>query len=124
MANKVMNVATGEVTVDEGFVAPSFEPTLEQRRAVAVLSRFDFASAAASATYVTWDEAAQWAAGNSLPAQVQAVIDALPSEQQGPAMLDALARPEIRRNGDLMPALATAFATDDAGLDALFDITA
>jgi len=95
---------------------------LERARREAVLSRFDFAAAAAQAEFVTFAEAAQWAAGNALPALVQGVIDALPSEEQGPAMLDALARPNIRRNGALMPALAAAFSTNDAGLDALFGI--
>ncbi|WP_299945375.1 hypothetical protein [uncultured Ruegeria sp.] len=116
-------VAPGMIEQGDGsFVAPV--PDLEAARSIASLSRYDFASAAAKAGYVTWPEAAQWAAGNSLPAQVQSIIDALPAEGQGPAMMDALARPEIRRNGDLMPALATAFATNDAGLDAIFGITA
>lgn len=114
-----------DLTADQrsAYDARAANAPLERARRVAVMSRFDFAAAAAEAEFVTYAESAQWAAGNALPAPVQAVINALPSEQQGPAMLDALARPEIRRNGSLMPALATAFGTDDAGLDALFRIS-
>lgn len=74
------------------------------------------------AGFVTFEEAAAWAAGNSIPVAVQAIIDHLPERQRGPVKLDVLARPVLRRNGDLMPALAAAFKTDDAGLDALFGI--
>lgn len=91
-------------------------------RASARLDRFEFASRAAEAGFVTYAEAAQWAAGNAVPTAVQAIIDALPPEEQGPATLDVLARPVIRRTGDLMPALAAAFNADDAGLDGLFGI--
>lgn len=95
---------------------------LAAKRSDAELTRFDFANAVAAAGYVTFTEAAQWAAGNSIPAAVQTVLDALPAEQHGPAMVDVLARPIIRRTGNLMPAIAAAFNTDDAGLDALFGI--
>ena len=95
---------------------------IEDLRATAQLSRFDFAQRAAAAGYISYTEAAQWAAGNLIPAAVQAIIDSLPAEQQGPVTLDVLAMPIIRRAGSLMPALAAAFQTDDAGLDALFGL--
>lgn len=97
-------------------------PDVDALRAAAELSRLDFARAVAEAGFVSFAEAAQWAAGNAVPAAVQAVIDALPEDQQGPVMLDVLALPTIRRTGALMPALATAFQADDAALDALFGI--
>jgi len=62
------------------------------------------------------------AAGNSVPAAVQAVLDTLPEDQRGPALVDVLSRQKIKRTGNLMPAIAAAFQTDDAGLDALFGI--
>ena len=89
-----------------------------------VLSRFNFAARAATLGYITFDEAADWAAGNALPTGVQAVIDALPTELRGPAMLDVKGSPTIRRNAPLMQPLAVAFSTDAAGLDTLFGWTA
>lgn len=95
---------------------------LQAARDAAVLDRFEFAMAAAQANFITFEEAAQWAAGNAMPAAVQAVLDTLSAAEKGPATLDVLARPVIRRTGNLMPAIAAAFETDDAGLDALFGI--
>ena len=89
-------------------------------RATASLPRFNFAAKAATLGYITFEEAADWAAGNAIPAGVQGVIDALPADLKGPALLDVKASPTIRRNADLMAPLAVAFGTDDAGLDALF----
>jgi hypothetical protein len=96
---------------------------IEDLRATAQLDRFEFARRAAAAGFITYVEAAQWAAGNLIPSAVQTIIDGLPAEQQGPVTLDVLAIPVIRRTGNLMPALAAAFQTDDAGLDALFGLT-
>jgi hypothetical protein len=95
---------------------------LAERRAGAVMGRLEFARAAATAGYISFVEAAQWAAGNTIPPAVQAIIDDLPAEQQGPMTLDVLAMPTIRRMGSLMPKLALAFQTDDAGLDALYGL--
>lgn len=95
---------------------------IETLRASAELDRFEFAGAAAAAGFITFAEAAAWAAGNAVPAAVQAIIDQQPAEEQGPIILDVLARPTIRRNAALMPALMAAFQTDDAGVDALFGL--
>lgn len=95
---------------------------LADQRARAELPRFDFAMATAAAGIVTYEAAAQWAAGNQVPPAVQAVIDAMPAEEQGPAVVDVLARPVIRRSGSMMPALATAYGLTEADLDALFGI--
>ena len=96
---------------------------LQAARDAAVLDRFEFAIAVARAGHITFDEAAQWAAGNAMPAAVQTILDTLSEAERGPATVDVLARPQIRRTGNLMPALAAAFGVDDAGLDALFGIT-
>lgn len=95
---------------------------LAEARADAALDRFEFAQRAALAGYVSFPEAAAWAAGNAVPPPLQALIDGMPEAHRGPVILDVLARPTIRRTGDLMPALAAAFQTDEAGLDALFGI--
>lgn len=97
-------------------------PSLEDKRASASLSRFDFASRAAQAGFVTYPEAAAWATGSAMPAKVQALIDSLPKEQQGPILLDVLAMPAIRRNGHIMPAIIAAFGATEEQADALFGI--
>jgi hypothetical protein len=95
---------------------------LSQARDKAEMDRLTFAVRAAQNEYLSFEDAAAWAAGNSVPAAVQAVLDTLPEEQRGPALVDVLSRQVIKRTGNLMPAIAAAFQTDDAGLDALFGI--
>ena len=95
---------------------------IETQRESVELDRFEFARAAAAAGFITYEEAAEWAAGIAMPATVRAVIQALPVEAQGPVTLDVLAQPTIPRNGSLMPALIAAFQTDDAGVDALYGL--
>jgi hypothetical protein len=95
---------------------------LSQARDKAEMDRLTFATRAAQGEYLTFEEAAAWAAGNSVPAAVQAVLDALPEDERGPALIDVLSRQVIKRTGNLMPAIAAAFQTDNAGLDALFGI--
>lgn len=95
---------------------------IEQRRETALLDRFTFALLAAKGGFISFPEAAAWAAGNVVPAAVQEIIEALPIELQGPVTLDVLAKPTVRRVGILMPAIAVAFGTDDQGLDRIFGI--
>ena len=115
----IKDAKTGQVTEREYTPDPV---DVEKLRAQAVLDRMTFALRAAKAGYVTFDGAAQWAAGNSVPAPLQDALDALPEEQRGPAMVEVLASPNIRRNAPLMPIIIQAFGTDDAGADALFGI--
>lgn len=98
------------------------QAALEAERAAAQLDRFEFAARVAKAGYVSFMEAAAWAAGNAVPANLQAIIDRMPERQQGPVILDVLARPILRRNAELMPALAAAFGADESAMDALFGI--
>ena len=98
------------------------EELLTARRAQASLSRFEFASRAAQAGFVTYPEAAAWATGQAMPANVQALIETLPEEQRGPILLDVLAMPTIRRNGSIMPAIIAAFGATEEQADALFGI--
>jgi hypothetical protein len=95
---------------------------LSQARDKAEMDRLTFATRAAQDEYLSFEEAAAWAAGNSVPAAVQGVLDTLPEDERGPALIDVLSRQVIKRTGNLMPAIAAAFQTDDAGLDALFGI--
>jgi len=98
------------------------EITIEAKRAAATLDRMTFALRAAEAGFVSYDAAAQWAAGNSAPPPLQDAIDALPEEQRGPALVQVLGAANIRRNNELMPLIIKAFNTDDAGADALYEI--
>ena len=95
-----------------------FDP-LAARREAASLDRMTFALRAAQAGFVSYDDAA----GNSLPTQVQAMIDALPEAQRGPALVKVLGARNVNRNDELMPGIIAAFQTDDAGADALFGIS-
>lgn len=92
------------------------------KRARASMSRMDFAIAAATAGYVTFEVAEDWAAGNSIPTEVAGAIAQLPAEEQGPARIIARCKDKIERNGDLMPIIAAAFGADDAALDALYGL--
>lgn len=103
---------------DKSFVAPPAD--VEALRARASLSRMDFAIAAATAGFVTFEVAEDWAAGNSIPDEVATAIGALPAEEQGPARIVARCKDRIDRNGALMPIIAAAFGADDAALDALY----
>lgn len=103
--------------------SPSASEVLAERREAASLDRMTFALRAAQAGFVTYDDAAQWAAGNSLPTQVQAMIDALPEAQRGPALVKVLGARNVNRNDELMPGIIAAFQTNDAGADALFGIS-
>ena len=96
--------------------------TIESQRAAATLDRMTFALRAAEAGFVSYDAAAQWAAGNAAPPPLQAAIDVLPEEQRGPALVQVLGAANIRRNNELMPLIIEAFNTDDAGADALYNI--
>lgn len=115
-----------EALAEAGPYVPPPEPTpeeiLEAKRAAASLDRMTFALRAAEAGYVTYDAAAQWAAGNSAPPPLQAAIDALPEAERGPALVQVLGAANIRRNNKLMPLIIAAFETDDAGADALYGI--
>jgi hypothetical protein len=95
---------------------------LAARRADAVMDRLDFAKAVAAAGLISYADASDWAAGNMVPAQVQAILDAMPEAGRGPALVDVLAQQHIRRNAALMPALAAAFSLTEQDLDALFGI--
>jgi hypothetical protein len=101
---------------------PTPEELIEAQRVCSSLSRFDFASRAAQAGFVTYAEAAAWATGQAMPAKVQALIETLPEEQRGPILLDVLAMPTIRRNGSIMPAIIAAFEATEEQADALFGI--
>jgi len=112
--------AASPVPLEPEMTAP--ELSMEEQREAASMTRDEFAKAAAEAGYISWPEAAQFAAGNAVPAVVQALIDSLPEDQRGPVLVDVLAMAQIKRTGKLMPAIAAAFNADDAALDALYGI--
>ena len=91
-------------------------------RAGASLSRFDFAARSAAAGFITYDEAADWAAGNAIPEIVIGVIASLPEGMRGPTTLDVKASLLILRTSPLLEHLKVVFDTDDAALDQLFGI--
>lgn len=98
------------------------QPPIGYFRNNASLNRMIFATRAVEHGFVSYDAAAQWAAGNEVPTKLQAVIDALPKDQRGPALMWVLSAPNIDRNDQLMPLIIEAFETDDEGVDALYNI--
>lgn len=107
MTKTMVNAATGQVTVDAGFVKPDWSPTLAERREKMVVSRFQAKAALAAAGLLTSAETA--------------VSDADATAQL--AWSEAI---EFRRNSPTIATLAMALypgepqETVDANLDALF----
>lgn len=97
-------------------------------RELATLSRADFAVRAAAAGYVDPVDARNWAAGASIPAKLQAHLDAMEAAGEIDAMhklrleIASLTAQEVPRLSGLMPIVIAAFETDDAGADVLFGI--
>ena len=97
-------------------------PALTERRAAAVLPRETFAENAAMAGIITWEEAANWTAGNALPAVVQPLMAATPATERGKLTFTLLARRNVRRMAPEIVALGTLMGMTDAQVDALFGL--
>jgi len=97
---------------------------LEAVRAATEVDRFELADNAADMGLVTDEVATQWAVGNALPVEFEAVIAQQPAEDQGKIRRDFLARPKIRRTGALVPVLAALYGLTPVQLDQLFGIEA
>ena len=101
---------------------PIAAPTLAERRAAAVLPREAFAENAATAGIITWEEAANWTAGNALPGVVQPLMDATPAGERGRLTFTLLARRNVRRAAPEIVALGSMLGMTDAQVDALFGL--
>lgn len=95
------------------------EEVAAERDAMSV-PRGQFAVAAAGAGLVTEQEALNWAGGNSLPATVNAVIDALPQAEQLPARVEALTALNVQRVHPLVLMLQASLGLTDEQTDGLF----
>ncbi|WP_166485535.1 hypothetical protein [Ruegeria sp. TM1040] len=95
------------------------EEVAAERDAMSV-PRGQFAVAAAGAGLVTEQEALNWAGGNSLPATVNAVIDALPQAEQLPARVEALTALNVQRMHPLVLMLQASLGLTDEQTDGLF----
>jgi len=129
MATKLVNgvaveLTAGEITAREAEEAAWEASRLTEARANATLDRFEFLNRAVAAGHIAAAAVLAMSTSGIIPAAVEAIIDAQPVTDAEKALLrlDVLQRPEFKRNGALMPAIAASFETDAAGLDALFGI--
>ena len=113
---------TVEIAASEMTVAVTSSLSLADRRAAAVLPREIFAENAATASVITWEEAANWTAGNALPSVVQPLMDATPAAERGKLIFTLLARRNVRRMAPEIIALGTIMGKTDAQIDALFGL--
>lgn len=98
------------------------EPSIEKRRADAVLSREDFAEQTAEANIITWSEAADWAAGNALPGIVQRLVEGVPEAEQGRLAFRLLTTKAVSRLAPEVLALGAMLELSEEQIDALFGL--
>ena len=113
----------GTVEVAQAVPVAASVPTLAERREAAVLDREAFAEAVAEAGWIGWADAAQWSAGNALPAVERAALDAEPDAAKRDRLLfDMLGRRSVRRNAPALEAMRLVRGKTHAEVDALFGL--
>ena len=118
-ANRVVPAGVSYQKLD---APPSILPSITARREAAFLPRETFAENAATAGVISWEEAANWTAGNALPSVVQPLMDATPAAERGKLIFTLLARRNVRRMAPEIVALGTIMGKTDAQIDALFGL--
>jgi hypothetical protein len=103
---KIVNVMTGEVTIDEDFVAPSFPVEVRVPQSVSMA------------------QARLALIGAGLFSTIDAGLKALPEPQRTTALTAWEYAPTVSRNGTLVTTLASQFGLTDAQLDSLFTAAA
>ena len=121
MSIKTVNLNTGEETTS-GAVAPSFEPTLAEKRETANITRAEFLNAAEAAGIIT-EAVAEEAADGSWPSSFDAVVSVLPASERVNAKATWADGGNVRRNNTTLSLLQSALNLTDAQLDALFGIS-
>ena len=87
---------------------------------IPTITRLQFLLQAATASYITQDEALAAATTGAVPALITAVINALPSGQQFAAKVKWAAMTIVERNDPLAGAIAMALSLTSAQVDAFF----
>lgn len=126
MSKVTINILTGETTVDEGYVAPSFD-SVENKRADASMSRTNFCLRLMELGILPPTEAVQAAKGE-WPATFAAFTSGLDATTQAAVEIDWAGAATIRYNAPNLQALALFNASGDqaaatALLDQIFNIT-
>ena len=100
------------------------QPTLEEARAAASMSRLDFAKLALREGWITAAEAKAWVAGNALPKIVTDIIaqHIEGADRQVVAEINALGQTVVNRNDLLLRLLMMSKKVTDAQMDAHFGI--
>ncbi|MEM7651878.1 MAG: hypothetical protein AAF220_01730 [Pseudomonadota bacterium] len=96
---------------------------LADLRAVTTIDRGQFASRCAVAGIITWDEATDWATGQSLPSITDPLFVGLTAEQEAQTRFITLATVNVRRSAPEIAALQAVLQMSDADVDALFGIS-
>ena len=120
MPNAV-NIMTWEVTLDPGYVAPSFPPDIATIRANTAMSRSEFCNAMHAAGLISFADALSAAKGE-WPAPFAAALAALPTEMQERAQITWAAVQTIERTNPMILAVQAALGWSDAQADVLFGI--
>ena len=115
MSRTIVNVETGEVTIDEDFVAPSFPSPPPSE-----VSETQFIRACVRSGIVPAAEGEAYLARGELPAMMSAVLDTLPEPIRTDARLKAVGSSSFSRNDDVFAAMVAAGATTDEALDEVF----
>ena len=102
------------------WVQPTATDVRVDWRKTAIVPRAVFAERAAQAGIITWDDAAEWSAGNRLPSIAQTLLDSAPESSRARLKFNLLAKTSIRRNAPEVLALAARLGLTPEQVDALF----
>jgi hypothetical protein len=108
-------MATGDVEIDEDFVAPSF-----QTEAPSEVTETQFIRACVRSGIITGAEGEAYLARGELPAMMSAVLNTLPEPQRTDARLKAVGSSSFSRNDDVFAAMVAAGVATDGALDDVF----
>jgi len=121
MTIRKINVLTGEVTTVQGD-APSFGPTLEQKRAAAKLPRDQFLIAVAAMGVIT-EAVAEEASTGAWPSAFDTFLSGLTVAQRITAKATWADGGDVRRTNPILALIAADQEVTDAQLDTLFGIS-
>lgn len=119
MTRRILNVATGEETVDEDFVGTDFTPV--PSASGIELTNLQFALACVGSSLMTEQEAEAWVATGALPAAAMTALDTLPDDgTRAAARIRFRGARVIARTDPFISVLQSALSLTDEQVDDLF----
>lgn len=119
MSKITLNIQTGQIEVDDEFVAPSFETSSSQE-----VTETQFIRACVRLGLVTADEGEGYLARGELPAMMTGVLAILPEPQRTDARLKAVGASKFSRDDDVFTAMVMAGVYTNEQIDAVFRLAA